>query len=128
MGTIGKMGARDIKKGSIIYFYDKSFPSYYGTYYEKVGLFAGQNIYNGNLADYHFMTYRYGGYTTDSEKVFIYGKNDYIDGSPIKGYYRYIGNYDYITILGINKTIPAFRAVNIKENHKNYFKFINNDD
>lgn len=115
-----------LEKGSTIYFYGVSFPSYYGTYYEKVGLFSGQNVYNGNLADYYFMDQRYGYSGTDSEKVFLYGKNDYVDGRSIGGYYKYVDDFTYTTILGVRKTVPAFRKVTIRKELEKYFGFINN--
>lgn len=121
MHSVDNMTGEMLKRGSVIYFY--RVPYMFAD--EKMGLFAGQNVHNGNLADfYHRTNY---GLNKDIEKIFLYGKSDYIDGSNIEGYYKYVGNYNYVTILGARKTVPALKKVNIGEQHRKYFKFINDN-
>ena len=75
---------------------------------QKFGIFAGQNVIGeGNLADFES--------PYESNKVFLYGDDNYTDGQPLKGYYRYTGNYTYVTVLGTMATVPAFRQVDIPE-------------
>jgi hypothetical protein len=105
-----------LNKGDIVYLTSSAGMGYWGI--EKYGLFAGQNTYNGNLADYR--TYQYG-----SDKIFIYGKNNYTDGQPLYGYYKYSGKYSYITIWGSNKTVPAFHKVSIPERLRKYIPIVN---
>ena len=70
------------------------------------GFFASQNTHNGNLANYYYQGYSHSGVN----KVFFYGKNNYLDGQQIEnGYYEYMGIYNYSTILGANKSVPSFR-------------------
>lgn len=96
--------AASLDIGDIVYFpQGRSSGPYY-----KAGLFAGQNTYDGNLADYIVYTYVY-------DKVFLYGSNSYMEGQPIGGYYKFVGGYSYTTILGAGRTVPAFRAVYIPE-------------
>ena len=99
--------ASTLNIGDIVYF----FPGQrYG--FDEMGLFAGQNTYDGNLADYKTVL--------NFDKTFLYGQNSYIDGQPIGGYYRYVGGYSYTTVLGAGRTVPAFRAVDIPERLKKY--------
>lgn len=131
MKAVGNMAHRGVfnfdtlEKGSIIYFYRASIPSY-GYHAEQIGLFAGQNTANGNLADYHSVSVNYAGLNFNSEKIFLYGKNDYIDGRNIEGYYKYVDDFNYITVLGVRKTVLAFRKVTIRKELEKYFDFINN--
>ena len=105
-----------LRKGDIVYLGSTAGMRHLGV--ENYGLSAGQNTYNGNLADYR--TYQYG-----LDKIFIYGKNNYTDGQPLEGYYRYSGNYKYTTIWGFNKTVPAFHKVNIPEKLQKYIPIVN---
>ena len=77
---------------------------------QERGFFASQNTHNGNLANYYYQGYSSSGV----DKVFFYGKNNYLDGQQIEnGYYEYMGIYNYTTILGTNKSVPSFRKINI---------------
>ena len=85
------------------------------------GFFASQNTHNGNLANYYYQGYSHSGVN----KVFFYGKNNYLDGQQIEnGYYEYMGIYNYSTILGANKSVPSFRKINIPSNYINIMKNI----
>ncbi len=95
-----------LEKGDIIFFAQSRNPRG-----GKAGLFAGQNTFNGNLADYYSVVSNF-----DNEKVFLYGKNDYVDGIGIDGFYKYVGNFSYTTILGVKKTVRAFKKITIREN------------
>lgn len=101
-----------LKNGDVIYLASAQLG------YQKVGLFAGQNVIGeGNLADFE---YPYG-----IDKVFLYGKYNYTDGQPLKGYYKYNGNYTYPTVLGATKTVPAFQEIDIPEELIKYIDIVN---
>ena len=98
--------ASDIKNGDILYMETVVGPCEKCAFGQQMnGLFAGQNTYEGNLANYR--TY------WGDDKIFLYGPHDYVDGQPLKGFYRRLGHYSYTTVLGAYKTVPAFQRLDI---------------
>jgi hypothetical protein len=70
-----------------------------------------QNVRGGVLvaSDYGSMTDIYA-----DKMAFIYTNKKFVDGQILAGLVKYVGTYDYKTVLGANKTVYAFRFFNLK--------------